>query len=506
MSISIQTNVASLSAQYYISQNQNFQNTAIQQLSSGYKINSSADDPAGLALANQYAGEITQLTQGVQNASDGTSTLQIADGGISNISQILGRLQTLASESASGTFQGNRTTVNNEYQGLLAEVNRQAANIGLNIGGVNNTNLTVYTGGGSTQANSQVTVDLAGANNAVDATALGIGSTSVAGGGTGISSGGVANAVRLDNDATTFLAGATQAFTFNVNTGSGQQIVTATLNSSASLTGLSGTAAVASLNTQLASSGITATISSAGTLQFGGATAFTVTAGALSGVDSATANAVSSTGTAVNSANFNVDTGTVAGITAGTEVDTFQNASGTYAVSFNSTTGASAASAVNQLNSSLAGSGISAVLDAAGTGISLQSASVFSVNSNQTTGTPTGSVFAAAGANAVTAAAATASSTGSALAALTALTTAISNLGLVQGNVGAGENKLAYASNLAQSQITNVSAAESGVRDADVAAAAANLTKAQVLQQTSLAALSQANSAPQAVLALLKNF
>src|ERR1700679_3474495 len=217
MSISIQTNVASLNAQYYISQNQTFQNTAIEQLSSGYKINSSADDRAGLAVANEYAGEITELTAGVQNATDGTSTLQIADGGLSNISQILGRLQTLASESASGTFQGNRTTVNNEYQGLLSEINRQAANIGLNTGGVNNTNLTVYTGGGGTsQANSQVSVDLSGSNNAVDATALGIGTTSVAGGGTGISG----NTLNLSDTAATFLAGsATQAFTFNVNTG-----------------------------------------------------------------------------------------------------------------------------------------------------------------------------------------------------------------------------------------------------------------------------------------------
>src|SRR6202012_881111 len=83
-------------------------------LSSGYKINSSADDPAGLAVANQYAGQITELTAGVQNATDGVSTLQIADGGLSNISQILGRLQTLAAESASGTFQGNRATLNSE--------------------------------------------------------------------------------------------------------------------------------------------------------------------------------------------------------------------------------------------------------------------------------------------------------------------------------------------------------------------------------------------------------
>ncbi|HVW11841.1 MAG TPA: flagellin [Bryobacteraceae bacterium] len=85
------------------------------------------------------------------------------------------------------------------------------------------------------------------------------------------------------------------------------------------------------------------------------------------------------------------------------------------------------------------------------------------------------------------------------------LSAAILRLGLVQGLVGAGENKLQYATNLAQSQITNDSAAEAGIRDADVAAAAANLTKAQVLQQTSLAALAQANAAPQGVLSLLKN-
>ena len=88
--------------------------------------------------------------------------------------------------------------------------------------------------------------------------------------------------------------------------------------------------------------------------------------------------------------------------------------------------------------------------------------------------------------------------------AATQYQTAVTNLGLVQGKVGAGENKLNYAVNLAQSQITNYSAAESGIRDADVAAQAANLTKAQVLQQASLAALAQANSAPQAVLSLLK--
>jgi len=80
----------------------------------------------------------------------------------------------------------------------------------------------------------------------------------------------------------------------------------------------------------------------------------------------------------------------------------------------------------------------------------------------------------------------------------------ISALGLVQGRVGAGENLLNYASSLANSQITNFSAAQSAIRDADVASAAANLTKAQTLLQSSIAALAQANAAPSAILKLLQ--
>jgi flagellin len=89
-------------------------------------------------------------------------------------------------------------------------------------------------------------------------------------------------------------------------------------------------------------------------------------------------------------------------------------------------------------------------------------------------------------------------------AAVTAVGNAVTQLGVAQAAVGIGENQLAYGINLAQSQITNLSAAESNIRDANVAQEAANLTKAQVLQQASIAAMAQANSAPQAVLALLR--
>jgi len=88
--------------------------------------------------------------------------------------------------------------------------------------------------------------------------------------------------------------------------------------------------------------------------------------------------------------------------------------------------------------------------------------------------------------------------------AVTAITSAVDALGSAQAAVGKGQNALGYAVNLAQSQITNLSSAESQIRDANVAAEAANLSKAQVLQQASIAAMAQANSAPQAVLSLLR--
>src|ERR1700692_3198977 len=104
MGISIQTNVTSLVAQQNLRINTAFQSNTIQQLSSGYRINSSADDAAGLGVANKFRGDTAELTQGVLNANNGIAGLQIVDGGLNNISNIVDRLRTLATESASSTF------------------------------------------------------------------------------------------------------------------------------------------------------------------------------------------------------------------------------------------------------------------------------------------------------------------------------------------------------------------------------------------------------------------
>src|SRR5258705_1917327 len=185
MALSVQTNIASLEGQENFRVNTDFQARTIQRLTSGYRINSSGDDAAGLAVANKYRSDTAEMQQGVRNANDGISTLQIVDGGLNNISKIVDRLKTLATQSASSTFTGDRTILNTEFQSLLGEITRQAANVGLSsgaVGGRFNTALTVYIGGGSgVQANASVSIDLSGNASRVDSASLGISSSSVSG-------------------------------------------------------------------------------------------------------------------------------------------------------------------------------------------------------------------------------------------------------------------------------------------------------------------------------------
>lgn len=186
MSLSFQTNVTSLVAQQNLQVNTNSLDNAITQLTSGYRINSSGDDAAGLAIANGFRANVTELQQGVRNANDGQAILQTIDGGLNNISNILDQLQQLATQSASGTFSGGtagRTTLNNEFQTLLGEINRQAANIGLasgtGSGAVYHAAIQVFIGGGNTQANSQVSIDLSASGNIVDSSGLGISANTI---------------------------------------------------------------------------------------------------------------------------------------------------------------------------------------------------------------------------------------------------------------------------------------------------------------------------------------
>src|ERR1700730_8744181 len=152
MSFDINTNIASLQAQQYLRTNSSFQAKTINEVTSGLRIVSSGDDAAGLAIANGYRSDQAVISQGIRNANNGLSQLQIADGGISNISQLLHRARTLATQSASRALPvtNSRQVLNSEFQSLVTEIDRQAQAIGLNQGGSFATNLQVFVGGGQT--------------------------------------------------------------------------------------------------------------------------------------------------------------------------------------------------------------------------------------------------------------------------------------------------------------------------------------------------------------------
>ena len=131
-SFSVVSNISSANAQANLSNTQIGLNKALTRLSSGFRINYAGDDAAGLAVANAYRNDIAVLNQGVRNANDGLSGLQIKDGALSNVSNLLDRLSTLASQAASGeTSASSRTTLNTEFADVLSEIDREATVAGI---------------------------------------------------------------------------------------------------------------------------------------------------------------------------------------------------------------------------------------------------------------------------------------------------------------------------------------------------------------------------------------
>ena len=495
--ISFQTNYASMVAADNLSTNQAFQTKTVQALTSGYRINQSGDDAAGLAVANQYRSNIAELTQGVLNANNGVNTLQIVDGGLSNISAMLDRMKTLATESASGTFQGSRATLDQEYQNLKTEITRQATNIGLVAGGSNAANLSVYVGGAPTGASlnsAAVSIDLS--TGLVDAGSLGLAKTSVDSGtvGTLLAAGSPdvsgGSSITLTSDVT-----------LTVSTPSTPQGTPKTVTLSGTATG---SAFVSDINSQLAGSGVTADLNSKGQIEFkGGAFSISATDSQASGHTDVAQLFGGVATNVVNSAMYGTSADSVVFTAA-------NNAAQTLHFTVNGTTtavqiaaGLNEDQAVAAINSALKSVGISAVATSA-TSVQFQGSSQFSWEVDAA-GSGTGP-FATTATTAATAGAnvSTTPPTTNATDAIASINSALSILGSVQGTVGAGENQLQYAINLATSQITNLSSAQSSIRDADVAKEAANLTKAQVLAQASVAAMAQANAAPQAILKLLQ--
>jgi flagellin len=125
MSFGVLNNIPALQAEAALGNTQSTLNTTLEQLATGQRINSGATDPAGLAIANGLSANIAALNQSIQNANDGTGSLQVADGALSQVTSLLNTAVTIATEAATGTVSSaQRDSLNSEYQAILSEINR----------------------------------------------------------------------------------------------------------------------------------------------------------------------------------------------------------------------------------------------------------------------------------------------------------------------------------------------------------------------------------------------
>ena len=507
---SLVNNTSSTVAQSKLSTTNSQLNQTIQRLSSGLRINKSGDDAAGLAIANSFRSDVSVLAQGVRNANDGLSTLQIIDGGLNTISGLLDRAASLSSQSASGTFAGDRNTLQAELGKVLSEIDRQAQNIGL--GGATGTDegrfnksINVYIGGGAsaTASGNSVSVDLS--NSRVDKTGLNLNNLNI-GQGTGNVTG--------NRDISAGLTAA-ETLTFQKVGSSGQ------LESfSVALSG--GATASNALDTinndaNVQSAGIKASLDNSGKLVLSSASFFTVSSSLADGAgQTGIAGAGSAAGDVAITAAANKQT---VAISAGAGAAATQTLSFsgdkigysgssknvTFAAAATAAAGATAAASAVNNDVDLRAAGVFAVQSKAdGSQVSFVSLKDFNLGiSSTSTAGADNNIDALQTQTAVTGATLTGGEQG-AKAAIATIKAAVATLGQVQGKVGSGQNNLSQAIDLASAQITNYQAAESSIRDADIAVEASNLARLNTLQQAGVSALAQANQSSQALLSLLR--
>jgi len=169
-SFSVVNNIASANAQSNMEMTNIGLHKALNRLSSGYRINYSGDDSAGLAVANSYRNNVAVLNQGVRNANDGLSKLQIKDGALANISTILDRMSTLATQAASSSSGVDISKLSSEFNTLTAEIDRESSVAGLST----SSGFSVFVSSESTLSDGAISGSLA----AVTTSGLGVSQTS----------------------------------------------------------------------------------------------------------------------------------------------------------------------------------------------------------------------------------------------------------------------------------------------------------------------------------------
>ena len=144
-SFSVVSNISAANAQANLGTTQTGLQKALTRLSSGYRINTAGDDAAGLAVANGFRNTVAVINQGIRNANDGLSKLQVYDGALNNISGLLDRLATLATQASTlsqdvnpltNPDQASLAVLHEEYTEVVKEIDREAKLVGLNAADV----------------------------------------------------------------------------------------------------------------------------------------------------------------------------------------------------------------------------------------------------------------------------------------------------------------------------------------------------------------------------------
>lgn len=492
----INTNMSSINAQQNLNKSQSAMQGSLQKLSSGYRINSAADDSGGLAISQKMQGQISGMNQANQNAQSAVSLIQTADSSLNGTQSILQRMRELAVQSSSDSnTDDDRSKIQIEMDQLTKEVSRISNTTEFNTqnllaGGLND---TFQIG-----ANQGQSVSLS--VGAMDAFSLGVA--------------GIASSVQNIAPSGTGITGLT-----NLSRG-----FTSASNSSGFRIEVTKTAANASGLSKANGSGTT----TGSGIALSSVTAYTGTKNATYQVR---ISAVSGTGTGNRATQIQYSTDntnwTTANLTSASGRATIDGigikisgTSSTYAVGDTFTFNATAAKATFQLNSgtnaiggpvSVAYGATSVTLGDSKAGRSVKANFDFSSLATATAkfGVKVSNSLAATTANgqvitdSVVQNGIDVTTQKSASAAITAIDKALSTVSAERAKLGAYQNRLTAASSNLQTSTSNLTAANSVITNVDMAAEMSKFTQSQVLSQAGVAMLAQANQAPQSILKLL---
>jgi flagellin len=483
MALTLNTNIDSLVAQNNLSGSQALLSQSLQRLSSGLRINSAADDAAGLAISQGFTTQINGTNQAINNANDAVSEAQTAGGALSTIVNNLQSIRTLAVEAANGSNSASdRAALNSQVQQQIAEITQIAQQTSFNGTNVLNgsAGTTLYQVGANVGDTIAVSLtqgvqasqigQYASSTTNVTTTALASGDLTLqVGNNAAVAIGG---AVAGSNNATGQAANSAYAAAAAINQ-AGVVGLTATATTTESTTAAATvTAGTAGGTYGLSINGI-AVFGSGGTALGDGATlsqtALQTAINAVSAQTGVTASTSATNGDLVLSAadGSNIVTQeTLTGVTGGLGLaDT-------------------AAALTTQGQLTLSASSAITVGGTAATAVGLTNGSVIAASTGVLS---TANVLTVAGANS------TIQSVDSALATVSAF----------QSQLGAIQNRFTAAVSNLTSTSQNLTQSRSTIEDANFAQETANLTQAQVLEQAGISVLAQANQEPQLILKLL---